>query len=136
MSNQNNQTQTAQTNNQKQAQPDMVDIIARQQMLIEGLAADRDALVKNSNDLAALIKQMKDELTEVRAELREEKIRAQLKEEAEAKAMALVETFKTSLEAGGVGLPATANGGTNNSGSYDRLHYLFKFGDKRRRGIF
>ena len=60
MSNQ-NQTQTANNNNaqnqsQKQVQaqvaqpqPDMVDIVARQQMLIEGLAADRDALVKNSN---------------------------------------------------------------------------------------
>ena len=137
----NQNTQTA-NNNQRQnqkkdAQPqvDMVDIVSRQQMLIEGLAADRDALVKNSNEMASLIKQMRDELVEVRAELREEKLRAQLQAEAEQKAMALVETFKTSLEAGG--LPATVNGGTNNSnGSYDRLHYLFKFGDKHRRGIF
>lgn len=141
MSNQ-NQTQTANNNNaqnqnQKQPQPqvDMADIVARQQMLIEGLATDRDALFKASQDLATLVKEMKNELTEVRAELREEKLRAQLQAEAEQKAMALVETFKTSLEAGG--LPATVNGGTNNSnGSYDRLHYLFKFGDKRRRGIF
>ena len=142
MSNQ-NQTQTANNNNaQKQVQaqvaqpqpkPDMVDIVARQQMLIDGLAADRDALFKASQDLATLVKNMKDELTEVRAELREEKLRAQLQQEAEQKALALVESFKTSLEAGG--LPATVNG-NNSNGSYDRLHYLFKFGDKRRRGIF
>ena len=142
MSNQ-NQTQTANNNNtqkqvqaqvaQPQPQVDMVEIVSRQQMLIEGLASDRDALVKNSNEMASLIKQMKTELLEVRAELREEKLRAQLQQEAEQKAMALVETFKTSLEAGG--LPATVNG-NNNGGGYDRLHYLFKFGDKRRRGIF
>ena len=140
MSNQ-NQTQTANNNNaqnqsQKQVQPqvDMDEIISRQQMLIEGLAADRDALVKNSNELASLIKQMKDELLEVKASLKEEKLRAQLQQEAEAKAMALCETFKTAVEAGG--LPATVNGNNNSGGSYDRLHYLFKFGDKRRRGIF
>ena len=149
MSNQNQtQTQTANNNNaqnqsqkqvqaqvaQPQPQVDMADIVARQQMLIEGLAADRDALVKNSNEMASLIKQMKDELLEVKAELREEKLRAQLQQEAEQKAMALVATFKTSLEAGG--LPATVNGNNNSGGGYDRRHYLFKFGDKRRRGIF
>ena len=141
MSNQ-NQTQTANNNNaqnqnqkQPQSQVDMAEVIGRQQMLIEGLAADRDALFKASQDLATLVKEMKNDLIEVRAELREEKLRAQLQAEAEQKAMALVETFKTSLEAGG--LPATVNGGTNNNGGgYDRLHYLFKFGDKRRRGIF
>ena len=140
MSNQ-NQTQTANNNNAQnqkqnqagQPQVDMVDIVARQQMLIDGLATDRDALFKASQDLATLVKEMKAELLEVRAELREEKLRAQLQQEAEQKAMALVETFKTSLEAGG--LPATVNG-NNSGGSYDRLHFLFKFGDKRRRGIF
>ena len=144
MSNQNqpNNNNVQNNQNQKQAQQiqsqqlDLTEIISRQQMLIEGLAADRDALFKNSQDLTAVIKQMKDELVEVKASLKEEKLRAQLQQEAEQKALALVESFKTAVEAGGVpGLPAV-NGGTNNSGSYDRLHYLFKFGDKRRRGIF
>lgn len=137
----NQNTQTA-TQNQKQvqaqqaAQPqvDMVEIIARQQAIIEGLSADRDALMKNATDLATIIKEMKNELVEVKASLKEEKIRVQIQQEEEAKAMALVDAFKTSLEAGG--LPATVNGNNNSGGSYDRLHYLFKFGDKRRRGIF
>ena len=133
--NQNTQTQTGNNNNVQKQQPqiELTEIIGRQQALIEGLAADRDALFKAGQDLATLVKEMKSELIEVKAELKEEKIRQQLQAEAEQKAMALVETFKTSLEAGG--LPATVNG-NNNSGSYDRLHYLFKFGDKRRRGIF
>ena len=136
MSNQ-NQTQTANVQAQKQAaqpQVDIADILQRQQMLIESLSSDRDALVRNSQDLTAVIKELKAELSEVKASLKEEKIRAQLQQEAEAKALALVESFKTAVEAGGV--PATINGNNNNSGSYDRLHYLFKFGDKRRRGIF
>lgn len=142
MSNQNQPNNNVQNQNQKQvqaqAQPqvDIADILQRQQMLIESLSADRDALIKNSQDLTAVVREMKNELVEVKASLKEEKLRAQLQQEAEAKALALCETFKTAVENGGLpGVPAV-NGNNNSNGSYDRLHYLFKFGDKRRRGIF
>ena len=132
-----NNTQSQNQSKQGQPQADIVTVISRQQSLIEGLAADRDVMFKATSELSTLVKQMREELAEVKAELKEEKVRQKLQAEAEQKAMALVESFKTAVEAGGLpGTPAAVNGGTNNGGGYDRLHYLFKFGDKRRRGIF